>query len=266
MWPGARVTTERWANAVPEASADGNKCVGYPDIICWDCDPTTIYVWEVKSRKEARRAAATRRQLNGYRTGLILAKESNVALGPNLNPPQYGATPRNQFVVVYDGKAPGVQVYETYEQEHQAIAAAVKRGMTSGSVGRQEDPNTNILSGGAHPTGSNATLRVHTTSDDTLHDLPPPVSGDPFDNPPPGGAILDGDSVLIGVLVILAVMAAALLANALGAAGTGSAGGSGVGSGASRKQQPDRQPDRSKSDSTKQAGLREFAKIRAGRR
>ena len=230
MFPGARVTTARWANAIPGASPKGN--VGYADIICWDCEPGTIYVWEVKSKGEAAKRSATRRQLERYRSGLAAAKESNVRPGPMLNPPQEGPNPLNQFVVVYDGKDAGVQVYRVYEQQNQALAAIEKIEMTSGSVGRRKTPITTEPSGHATMGTSTASLKTHTTSkatlntyDATFNPAPPPVIDDPIDKPMVGhgGVIKDSRHNAVTVFVIIAVSVVVALVNAHRAAAAAAA-------------------------------------------
>jgi RHS repeat-associated protein len=126
-WPGANVTIRMGDNVIPGGSSRDNGNVGYADIICWDCDPEKVYIWEVKHAGGAAEAAGPE-QLTRY------VKQLQIKIDGDTNSPHRGRTVEkgptfgyeqtepnrsnpNEQVTVRDGDEPGIQVYTTKEDD-----------------------------------------------------------------------------------------------------------------------------------------------------
>ncbi|WP_157641326.1 RHS repeat domain-containing protein [Longispora albida] len=113
------VTRDRTRNRIIGGSAKGNGEDGYADIICWNCDPGVIYVWEIKHfGGEAEKSAPA--QLKRYIANLQLQiandpehKDKIVMAGPAFDNPSSGprALKPDETVTVWSSAEPGVEVY-----------------------------------------------------------------------------------------------------------------------------------------------------------
>ncbi|WP_157545314.1 RHS repeat domain-containing protein [Hamadaea tsunoensis] len=134
-WPEARVTTTRVDNFIRKGSSNKTEKPGYADIICWDCDPGKVYIWEMKHEGNGVELEGPA-QLDNYVKKLqpMIDSDPNysqykgrtVGKGPALDPEQQGPLPSNPKKTVTthdstkkkgaDGNAldfTGVEVYTT---------------------------------------------------------------------------------------------------------------------------------------------------------
>ncbi|WP_051114908.1 RHS repeat-associated core domain-containing protein [Actinokineospora enzanensis] len=163
-----KVTTKPSDNYIPGASAKGNGNGGYADIICWDCVPGIVYVWEVKhagGQAEANGPAQLQRYIDGLE--IRLKSEYNptvVQHGPDIEVEQSAPLPSNpkRTVIAWTGKAPGIEVYRVTDNKDDQEPPGEGRPPRVRTPGRQpsEEPTKETPAPPAPPSISLPDLRM----------------------------------------------------------------------------------------------------------
>ena len=128
--PNVKVTVKASENYIPGGSSKGNGNAGYADIICWDCETSTIFIWEVKHEGGPAEAAGPA-QLGRYIRELqrMVKPGVRVQSGPAFEHSSSGPHPvyPDRTVTVRSSPARGVEVYRISRKQDEPYPVAAPR-------------------------------------------------------------------------------------------------------------------------------------------
>ncbi|MET8152372.1 RHS repeat-associated core domain-containing protein, partial [Actinoplanes sp. NPDC005259] len=221
-WPKARkITISRKDNFIREGSSKSPKSTeaGYADLICWDCDAGTIYVWEMKHKGGGAEAAGPA-QLTKYVTKLqaMVDEPKHAEHGKTVEKgPKFGKAMDTTFInpqngketLVEDGTAAGIQVYSWDDDEKESASPSPTATSTPTAAATPEPGSTD-----------NPNFRVRTNPSPSTRAPEPPSSDGIKIGAPDAETVMAAVAVVVvvAVVVAIAVAAAPVVIAAVGAA------------------------------------------------